>query len=219
MPASDLSRIQLSLSLKKSFILPKKIEFIGNNVCPDGNCPAQSKHDLLSTQPKPEIVRNVPKFIRFAQFYSIYLHHFELRITPLRKLTMKFDYTELVVPHWTNEAEKAFSNIQFAILADPCLMRFNHQRLVVLCTNFSLVGFGFVVCQPGTDVASEAAMVAYHAGKDFSFMTKESSAALLSVAFGSCKCCGNKTRLHSHLGKGFSGNWAINKNKHMLFGT
>jgi hypothetical protein len=138
----------LSLSLKKSLIFPKRFEFVGNDVCPDGNCPAQSKHDLLSTWPKPEIVHDVTKFIEFVQFYSIYLHHFKLRITPLRKLTTKFDYTKLVAPHWTDEAEKAFRDIQSAILqsailANPCLMRFNHQRLVVLCTNFSSVGFGF----------------------------------------------------------------------------
>jgi hypothetical protein len=98
----------LSLSLKKSLIFPKQFEFVGNNVCPVGNCPSQSKYNLLSTWPKPEIVRDVAKFIGFAQFYSVCLHHFELRITPLRKLTTKFDYTKLVAPHWMDEAEKAF---------------------------------------------------------------------------------------------------------------
>jgi hypothetical protein len=69
---------------------------------------------------------------------------------------MKFNYTKLVVPHWTVKAEKAFCNIQSTILANLCLMRFNHQRLVVLCTNFSSVVFGFVVCQQATDAASRA---------------------------------------------------------------
>ncbi len=118
-----------------------------------------------------------------------------------------------------DKAEKAFCNIQSVILADPCLMRFNHQRLVVLRTNFSLVVFGFVVYQQATDAASKVVMAAYCAGKDFLFMTKELSVALQPVAFGGCKCRGNKTRLHSHLGEGFSGNWAINKNRHMLLGT
>jgi hypothetical protein len=62
-------------------------------------------------------------------------------------------------------------------------------------------------------------MVAYRAGKDFLFTTKELSAALQPVTFGGRKGRGNKTCLHLHLGKGFSGNWAINKNRHMLFGT
>ena len=50
---------RLSLSLKKSFIFPKRFEFVGNDVCPDGNRPAQSKHQLLQSWPPPEIVRNV----------------------------------------------------------------------------------------------------------------------------------------------------------------
>jgi hypothetical protein len=62
---------------------PKHFEFVGNDVCPDGNRPAQSKHQLLQSWPSPEVVRNVAKFIGFAQFYSKYIHHFELRIIPL----------------------------------------------------------------------------------------------------------------------------------------
>jgi hypothetical protein len=49
-------------------------------------------------------------------------------------------------------------------------------------------------------------------------MTKTFAVVLHPVAFG-CRCTrGNKTRLHSHLGKRFSGDWAINKNRHMFFG-
>jgi hypothetical protein len=137
-------------------------------------------------------VRNVAKYIGFAQFYSVYLHHFKLRITPLHGLTTKFDYTKLVATLWTEEAECAFCDIQSAILANPCFMRFDHQRLVVLCTDFSSAGFGFVVCQPVVDAASMEAMVAYRANKDFFFMTKESSVALQPITFGSRKCHGNK---------------------------
>jgi hypothetical protein len=61
---------RLSLSLKKSFIFPKRFEFVGNDVCPEGNCPGQSKHQLLTTWPQPELVRDIAKFIGFVQFYS-----------------------------------------------------------------------------------------------------------------------------------------------------
>jgi hypothetical protein len=74
---------RLSLSLKKSFIFPKQFKFVGNNVCLNDNCPDQSKHKLLLTWPRPEIVRDVVKFIGFAQLCSIYIHHFELRTMPL----------------------------------------------------------------------------------------------------------------------------------------
>jgi hypothetical protein len=49
-------------------------------------------------------------------------------------------------------------------------------------------------------------------------MTKDSGAMLRPVAFGSRRCRGNEVHLHSHLGEGFAGDWAINKNRHYLFG-
>jgi hypothetical protein len=189
---------------------------VGKDACPDSNSPAQSKRELLSTWPRPKIVWGVAKFIGLAQFYSVYIHHFELRITPLRDIMTKYDYTEMVVPHWMDMADKALKDIQQDILSDPCLMRFNHWHLVVIRTDFSSVGFGFVVCQPVTDVTLELAMFAYPAGKGFAFMCKDSSATLHPVAFGGQKYRGNESHLHSHLGKGFAGNWAINKNCHML---
>jgi hypothetical protein len=77
---------------------------------------------------------------------------------------------------------------------------------------------GYVVCQPGNNEASNAAMKAYQSGKDFSFMTKSSTAVLNPVEFGSRCCRGNKVCLHSHMGKGFSGDHAMNKCRHYLFG-
>jgi len=70
-----------------------------------------------------------------------------------------------------------------AILSDPCLMRFNQNCLVVLRTDFLSRGFGFVVCQPGMEESSEAAMIAYRSGSGFAFMNKETKDVLHPVAF------------------------------------
>ena len=70
----------LSLSLKKMRVFPKRFEFVGFDVTPDGNLPAKSKHILLENWPKPSDVRDVAKFIGFGQFYTRFIPHFELRI-------------------------------------------------------------------------------------------------------------------------------------------
>jgi hypothetical protein len=119
-----------------------------------------SKHQLLEHWPQPEIIRDIAKFVGFAQFYSKFIPNFELRISPLHNLTTKFDYTELATPHWSTDAQHAFEDIKNSILLDPCLLCFNHQRLIVLCTDFSSRGMGYVVCQPGTDETSDAAIQA-----------------------------------------------------------
>jgi hypothetical protein len=46
----------------------KQFEFVGINVCPNGNQPAMSKHQLLHHWPSPIIVRNIAKFVGFMQF-------------------------------------------------------------------------------------------------------------------------------------------------------
>jgi hypothetical protein len=48
-------------------------------------------------------------------------------------------------------------------------------------------------------------------------MMKESTAALYLFCFGARKCRGNEVHLHSHLGKCFTGDYAINKNRHYVF--
>jgi hypothetical protein len=137
---------------------------------------------------------------------------------PLCNLIKMFEYTDPVKLHWTTAAQDSFEDIKQAILLDPCLMQFNHQRLIVLWTDFSSCGFGYVLCQPGNNEASTAAMNAYQSGADFSFMTKPSTAALHPVAFGARHCRANEVCLHSHLGEGFSKDYAMNKCCHYLFG-
>jgi hypothetical protein len=137
----------------------------------------------------------------------------------LHELIIKSNYTDPVAPIWINTTQHAMDNLKSAILANPCLMRFNHRPLVVLRADFSSKGFGSVLCQPGTNAASKKAMAAYQASQDFFFITKESSMVLPPVAFGGRRCRGNKIHLHSNLGKGFASNWAINKNCHYLFST
>ena len=140
-------------------------------------------------------------------------------MTPLRKLITTNNYLDPVGPIWTEAATLAIEDLKDSILADPFLMRFNPNRLVVLRTDFLAKGFGYVICQHDIEAASEQAMAAFQAGHDFTFMTKDSSAVLRPVAFGDRRCWGNKIRLHSHLGEGFAGDWAINKNLHYLFGS
>jgi hypothetical protein len=111
---------RLSLNLCKSHFFPECFEFVGINVCANGNWPAKSKHNLLLTWPGPEFVRDVAKFIGFCQLYSLFVHHFELRIAPLRKLT-KHEYTNSIKPLWMDAAHTAWEDMRTAIVSNPCL--------------------------------------------------------------------------------------------------
>ncbi len=103
-------------------------------------------------------------------------------------------------------------------LKDPSLQRYIHCKLLVLRTDFSAEGFGYVALQPADNDASLVAMHRNMQGGSFDFTTRDSTATLHLVAFG-CRCKqSNKKRLHSHLGEAFTLDYAINKCHHMAFG-
>jgi hypothetical protein len=111
---------RLLLNLRKSHFFPERFEFVGIDICVDSNWPEKSKHNLLTTWPAPEFVRNVVKFICFCQFYSCFIHHFKLCIAPLCDLT-KHEYTNPLGPIWTDTAQAAWDDMKNAIIDDPCL--------------------------------------------------------------------------------------------------
>jgi hypothetical protein len=131
---------RLSLNLCKSHIFLSHFKFVGIDICADGNRPAQSKHTLLKTWPAPKNVCNVAKFIGFAQFYLHFIHNFELRVAPLREIT-KQEYTNPVAQYWSTAAQNSLEVIKNAILADPCILRFDYRKLIVLWTNFFVSWF------------------------------------------------------------------------------
>jgi hypothetical protein len=176
----------LSLSLRKSHIFLLRFEFIGIDVCADQNLPAQSKHTLLRTWPAPKTVRDIAKFIGFAQFYARFIHIFELRIAPLQGIT-KQEYTDPVAQYWSEAAQHPIDDMKNAILADPCILHFDYWKLIVLRTDFSCLSFGWVLYQSGDNEASNKAVQEYRLGKGFNFMMKESSAILRPVCFGGRK--------------------------------
>jgi hypothetical protein len=206
-----------SLSLKKSHIFPMQFEFLGINVCPNGNRPAMSKHQLLPQWPSPVIVRGIAKFVVFMQFYLRFIPNFEIIITPLCDILQE-NYPSAAGDLWTPAAKLAFDQMQNAILSNPCLRWYDHCKLLVLRTNFSAKGFGYVACQPADNDPFLNAMHKCMQGGSFDFMTKDSTALLQPVAFGCCSTLGNKKSLHSHLGEAFLGDYAINKCHHMAFG-
>ena len=47
------------------------MEFVGNDVCINGNFPSQSKHYLMNNWPPFEVARDVASFLGFLNFHSM----------------------------------------------------------------------------------------------------------------------------------------------------
>ena len=111
----------------------------------------------------------------------------------------------------SERAQKEWDDVRNALLSDPCLRRFNKDLRVYLLTDFCKDGFGYTVCQPGSDQPSLEAMRREDLGGDCEFLRPKTNLTLHPVSFGCRRTRGNECRLHSHLGEGFAGDWAINK--------
>jgi hypothetical protein len=128
-------------------------------------------------------MRNVAKFVGFMQFYSQFIPHFEVCITALRNILCK-DYSSTLGKLWSQDARFAFDDMRKAILNDPCLCRYDCHKLLILHTDFSAEGFGYVACQPADDNVSLATMHKCMQGGSFDYFLKDSTALLHPMAFG-----------------------------------
>lgn len=106
-------------------IFPPRFEFVGAGVTPGGNLPAQLKHILLESKPKPVDVQDVARFIGYGQFYAQFIPNFELRISAPRSIT-GHDYSQPVGNLWTPLSQAEFDDTHKAILDDPCINQAGH---------------------------------------------------------------------------------------------
>ena len=97
-------------------------------------------------------------------------------------------------------------------------MQFDHRKRLYLRSDYSALSFGYAALQPADEEESLATMDHEMKGGPCEFMSKNTKLKLGPVAFGSRKTRGNEARLHSHLGEGYAGDWAINKCRHLCGG-
>ncbi len=121
-----------------------------------------SKHQLLHHLPMPIVVCNITKFVDFMQFYAGFIPNFKVRIAPLQEL-MREEYTEPLGAKWTLIPIATGNVMCESTVKDYCLCQYDHWKLLVLHTNFSAEGFGYVAYQPADNNASIHAMASMYA--------------------------------------------------------
>ena len=73
LPLSEL----VTFSQEKFAFCPERMEFVGHDVCSNGNRPAMSKRALLEHWPTFVTALDIAYFIGYLIFYSIYIPYFE----------------------------------------------------------------------------------------------------------------------------------------------
>ena len=83
------------------FFLKPRVEFVGHDLTARGNCPAQSKFNLIQDWPLLTHGTVLLSLIDMCSFYSRYYPWFETGIKPLRRLQRSFHHAELSIMAWS----------------------------------------------------------------------------------------------------------------------
>ena len=118
----------------------------------------------------------------------------------------------------TKEQPSARVDMISAICNAPVIARYDYTKQPYLLTDVSKKGFGYVLCQPGDDTASMAAMQRGMAGGNCEFLVKDTHLVLCTTGFSYRAFRGWEQFIHSHIGEAVALDWAINKCRAKLWG-
>ena len=65
-------KYRVTFQLKKCEFFTNRIKYVGHDITPTGNCPAQSKFDLITDWPLLATGQSLGAFIGLVSFYNIY---------------------------------------------------------------------------------------------------------------------------------------------------
>ena len=161
----------MSFNPKKCEFFKKRIEWIGHDIITRGNCPDQSKFNMLTDWPQPTTGESLSSFNGLVTFYSKYIPWFETDIQPLRALQRKYHRQPIPLIQWTPTLSALFLQFKHAITNDPCLARYDSNMPCFLKTDWSARGMSYIVMQPDTDQRATAALKILKEGGENHFNT------------------------------------------------
>lgn len=143
-----------TLNLYKCDFLQDKFEFVGHDILSTGNTTAESKYDLISNWPLPVTADSLYSFISLCNFYNWFLPLFEMKVTPLRQLYMKYIHKEIPSSEWTDDLKLLFNALKTNVTSQPVCARYDSSEPVFLKTDWSSLGMSFILMQPSNDKES-----------------------------------------------------------------
>jgi hypothetical protein len=212
-------KYRVTFQLKKCEFLTNRIEYVGHDITPDGNCPAQSKFALITDWPLPVSGQALGSFIGLLTFYNCYCPWFEIRVKPLRRLERQYHRKPIPTPDWTPPLIALWDELKLAITSSPCLARYDSSKPCFLKTDWSALGMGWILMQPDDSPVSVRALQRLRTDGICDFDITMNGARLRPVRFGSRKCTDREHHFHSFVGEAACGRWAISQNRKFLWGT
>ena len=212
-------KYRVSFRLDKCDFLKERVEYVGHDLTARGNCPAQSKFDLINDWPLPRTGQALHSFIGLLNFYHHYKPQLELRMKPLRELYKRFYRSDIPIMGWTPKLIQLFEDLKIGITSSPVLSRFDPSKPTILKTDWCARGMSWILMQPADDDLSIAATKLLLKTGEFLFDLEMDGPRLKPVKYGSRACTTSEKWFHSFVGEAAAGRWGIGQNRKFLWGN
>lgn len=212
-------KYRVSFRLDKCEFFMDRVEYVGHDLTPNGNCPASSKFNLVADWPLPSNGLNLHSFLGLCSFYSRFQPWFELDVTPFRALIRKYKRRPIPPEEWTESNKDLFHQLKKAIVSSPCLARYDASKPCFLKTDWSATGMGYVLMQPDTSSLADTIINHWDDIAAGQLETSLNGARLRPIVFGSRRCTTKECHFHSFAGEAACGRWAIGQLRKYLWGT
>jgi len=180
-----LRKARLCLSIKKSSIHPREVEFLGYKISDRGISMTSTKVQEIRAWSTPEKVVDVQSLMGFANFYHQFINGFSKIAKPLMDLTkrsMKW--------RWTPSCQDAFDKLKEMFTTGPILTQFDDTRQTKLETDASDFVLGALLSQLCEDEKWHP--VAFHSRKfapaEINYDVHDKAMAAIVAAFKEWAC-------------------------------
>ena len=137
-----LAEYNLAVAAHKSIFHAPEVEFLGYILNETGVTMSERKVEAVKNWEVPKSVKDMQRFLGFANFYRRFIKGFSGICRPITNLLRKETKFE-----WKTEATKAFTEFKEAFTSAPILRHFNPELEVIIETDASKFAIGCILSQ------------------------------------------------------------------------
>ena len=141
------TKYRFLFKLSKDDYFKPRVEFVGYDLPTLGNCPSQSKFQLIEEWFLPAAGTSLLSFIGLCTFYDRYCPSSETNINPLRELQQPFYRVQLPLIAWSPSLISLFRSCKSNLITSPFLLRYDSSKPDFLKTDWSASGMGYIIMQ------------------------------------------------------------------------
>uniref|UniRef100_A0A3B1JZA6 ribonuclease H n=1 Tax=Astyanax mexicanus TaxID=7994 RepID=A0A3B1JZA6_ASTMX len=138
-----LSENSLYAKAEKCEFHRQRIAFLGYIISANGVLMDDNKVEAVTSWPTPQTIKDLQRFLGFANFYRRFIRNFSSIAAPLTALTRKATKTL----KWSSEAQHAFAKLKAAFVSAPILKHPDPNLPFTVEVDASETGVGAVLSQ------------------------------------------------------------------------